>query len=56
MGMSHSYKLELFTTANTSLQTDRTATIADVVIVGINGDKICYEHIASGKMGHDLDK
>ena len=53
MGMSHSYKLELFTTADTSIKTDRKATIADVVIVGIDGKKVSYEHMAQGQTGHN---
>ena len=56
MGLSHEYKLDLFTTADTSLQTVLRATIADIVIVGIDGDKVSYEHIASGQMEHDPGK
>ena len=53
MGLCHSYKLEHVTTANTSLQTDRRATTTDVVIIGIDGKKVSYEHMAQVQMGHN---
>ena len=53
MGLCHSYKLEHVTTADTLLQTDRRATIADVVIIGIDGKKVSYEHMAQVQMGHN---
>ena len=53
MGTSHHYKLKLFTTADRSLQTDRRATTTDVVIIGIDGKKVSYEHMAQDQMGHN---